>query len=73
MTSSLDHDPAAIDSSAVSPELVLVDPELARRLQDGDRGRIRQRPPLPALRLAPDELESRGDRAGAGSADQALR
>jgi hypothetical protein len=50
-------DPARRDPTRISPELALVDPDLARRVRKWlPTGRTRPKPPLPALR--------RGSRAG---------
>jgi hypothetical protein len=62
---SADHDHDTLDQSEISPELVLVDPELARRLHERDRVRARRRAPLPILRLVPN--------APSGSSDDETR
>ena len=49
----------APDIARISPELALVDPELARRLRGRvPQKRLGQRPPLPVLRLPPDVRET---------------
>ena len=49
------------DIARISPELVLVDPELARRVRRRvPQKRLGHRPPLPVLRL-PAVLEPGGD------------
>jgi hypothetical protein len=61
MTSGPDHteDPLA---TPISPELVLVDPELARHLHERDRVRAQKRtPPLPALHLVVSDVEQPSD------------
>jgi hypothetical protein len=46
----VEHDPRSADTGRVSPELALVDPDLARRLQRWVPARRPRRPPLPSLR-----------------------
>jgi tRNA A37 N6-isopentenylltransferase MiaA len=70
---SADHDHDTLDQSKISPELVLVDPELARRLHERDRVRARRSARLPVLRLVPDASSGSSDHeARAGPGDPAL-
>jgi hypothetical protein len=70
---SADQDRDILDQSEISPELVLVDRELARRLHERDRVRARQRAPLPVLRLVPDAPSgSSDDEARSAPSDPAL-
>jgi hypothetical protein len=56
MTSAAEmHQEPDDDLAAISPELALVDPELARRLREHEAATVDETPPSPLLRLVPPQ------------------